>query len=156
MSLIYKILSIFKSDKADFKELTPEIKELMAFRKDLMSLQAVDRFLAQSDYVYLRDKYAKIYTFYENTLRANTLDYYCEQNALERGYVDKFLSEEERNGISARLGLERGDIVFFQAGEPSMVNAALGNLRVYLGHHLGLIPEDTYNFLWVTDFPLFE
>lgn len=95
MSLIYKILSIFKSDKADFKELTPEIKELMAFRKDLMSLQAVDRFLAQSDYVYLRDKYAKIYTFYENTLRANTLDYYCEQNALERGYVDKFLSEFE-------------------------------------------------------------
>lgn len=95
MSLIYKILSIFKSDKADFKELTPEIKELMAFRKDLMSLQAVDRFLAQSDYVYLRDKYAKIYTFYENALRANTLDYYCEQNALERGYVDKFLSEFE-------------------------------------------------------------
>ncbi|MDE7064722.1 MAG: aspartate--tRNA ligase, partial [Desulfovibrionaceae bacterium] len=47
-------------------------------------------------------------------------------------------------------------IVFFQAGESAMVNAALGNLRVHLGEHLGLIPEDAYNFLWVTDFPLFE
>ncbi len=70
--------------------------------------------------------------------------------------IAKFLSEEERKGMADRLGLEKGDIVFFQAGEPSMVNAALGNLRVHLGSHLGLIPEDTYNFLWVTDFPLFE
>lgn len=49
-----------------------------------------------------------------------------------------------------------GDIVFFQAGEPAMVNAALGNLRVHLGNQLGLIPENTFNFLWVTEFPLFE
>ena len=37
-----------------------------------------------------------------------------------------------------------------------MVNAALGNLRVHLGNQLGLIPENTFNFLWVTEFPLFE
>ena len=49
-----------------------------------------------------------------------------------------------------------GDIVFFQAGEPDMVNAALGNLRVHLAGRLGLIPEGTFNFLWVTDFPLYE
>lgn len=70
--------------------------------------------------------------------------------------IAKFLSETERAALVAALGLEVGDIVFFQAGEPGMVNAALGNLRVKLGQHLGLIPEDTYNFLWVTDFPLFE
>ena len=70
--------------------------------------------------------------------------------------IAKFLSETERAGLVEALGLEVGDIVFFQAGEPTMVNAALGNLRVKLGEHLGLIPENTYNFLWVTDFPLFE
>ena len=37
-----------------------------------------------------------------------------------------------------------------------MVNAALGNLRVHLAEHLNLIPEDSFNFLWITDFPLFE
>ena len=68
----------------------------------------------------------------------------------------KFLTDEERAGLKQTLGLEVGDIVFFQAGEPDMVNAALGNLRVKLGHYLNLIPKDTYNFLWVTDFPLFE
>ncbi len=70
--------------------------------------------------------------------------------------IAKFLSEEERKGIAERLDLKVGDLVFFQAGESSMVNAALGNLRVHLGEHLGLIKEDTYNFLWVTDFPLYE
>ena len=70
--------------------------------------------------------------------------------------IAKFLSEKEREAIARELGLEGGDIVFFQAGEPAMVNAALGNLRVRLGQQLGLIPEDSFNFLWVTEFPLFE
>ncbi len=70
--------------------------------------------------------------------------------------IAKFLSDEERKGLADALGLTVGDIVFFQAGEPGMVNAALGNLRVHLGEKLGLIPEDAWNFLWVTDFPLYE
>lgn len=93
MSLIYKILSIFQSQEADFETLTPEIKELMEFRKELMSLQEVDRYIARSDYVTLRDNYLKTYTFFENAQRANTLGYYCKKNALERSYVEKFLSE---------------------------------------------------------------
>lgn len=70
--------------------------------------------------------------------------------------IAKFLSEAERNGIAQALDLAAGDIVFFQAGEPEMVNAALGNLRVHLAGHLNLIPKDSFNFLWVTDFPLYE
>lgn len=70
--------------------------------------------------------------------------------------IAKFLSEEEKKGLGDALALEPGDIVFFQAGDPAIVNAALGNLRVRLGHQLELIPEDQYNFLWVTHFPLFE
>ena len=95
MSLIYKILSIFKSDNAEFKSLTPEIKELMEFRKVLMSLQEVDRYVARSEYAYLSGNFSNTYTFFENARRANTLDYYCNQNALERRYVDKFLVEFE-------------------------------------------------------------
>lgn len=70
--------------------------------------------------------------------------------------VAKFLSPQVRTGLREKLGLEPGDIVFFQAGEPAMVNAALGNLRLRLGEMLNLVPEDQYNFLWVTDFPLLE
>lgn len=70
--------------------------------------------------------------------------------------IAKFLSDEERKNLAERLGLKTGDIVFFQAGDPAMVNAALGNLRVHLARKLGLIDENKFNFLWVTDFPLFE
>ncbi len=70
--------------------------------------------------------------------------------------IAKFLSPEERSGIAEICGLQVGDIVFFQAGEPGLVNNALGSLRVRLGNQLGRIPENTWNLLWVTDFPLFE
>ena len=95
MSLIYKIFKIFQSPKEDFKVLTPEIKELMDFRKELLSLQEIDRFIARSDYIPLRDNYSKTYTFFENAQRANTLDFYCKKNALEKSYVEKFLLEYE-------------------------------------------------------------
>jgi len=68
----------------------------------------------------------------------------------------KFLSQEERDGLAEKLALEVGDIVFFQAGAPEMVNSALGNLRLKLGERFGLIDRDAYNFVWITDFPLFE
>ena len=70
--------------------------------------------------------------------------------------IAKFLSAQERQALTAELGLEPGDIVFFQAAEPEVVNASLGNLRVRLGQQLGLISANSWNFLWVTDFPLFE
>ena len=70
--------------------------------------------------------------------------------------IAKFLSEEERAGLTRALDLNVGDIVFFEAGAPGMVNASLGNLRLKIADFMHLIPENTYNFLWVTDFPLFE
>ena len=70
--------------------------------------------------------------------------------------IAKFFTEEERAALQKALDLQIGDIVFFQAAEPGIDNAALGNLRVHLGKRLKLIPEGRYNFLWVTDFPLFE
>jgi aspartyl-tRNA synthetase len=68
----------------------------------------------------------------------------------------KFLSDKERQGLVEALGLEVGDIVFFQAGAPDMVNTALGYLRLQLGERFGLIPEGVFAPVWVTDFPLLE
>ncbi|PKN42980.1 MAG: aspartate--tRNA ligase [Deltaproteobacteria bacterium HGW-Deltaproteobacteria-18] len=70
--------------------------------------------------------------------------------------IAKFLSDAERAGLTEALDLKPGDIVFFQAGAPDMVNSALGNLRLKLGERFGLIPEGTFAPLWVTDFPLLE
>jgi aspartyl-tRNA synthetase len=70
--------------------------------------------------------------------------------------IAKFLSEAERAGLTERLGLEVGDIVFFQAAAPDVVNASLGNLRVRIAEAAGLVPEGSFAPLWVTDFPLLE
>ncbi len=70
--------------------------------------------------------------------------------------IVKFFSDEEKAALQERLDLKAGDIIFFQAGDASMVNAALGNLRVKLAEQFKLIPENTFNLLWVTDFPLFD
>ena len=70
--------------------------------------------------------------------------------------IAKFLSDAERAGLTEALSLKAGDIVFFQAGAPEMVNSALGNLRLKLGERFGLIPEGEFAPLWVTDFPLLE
>lgn len=70
--------------------------------------------------------------------------------------IAKFLSEEEKTSLSTALNLKPGDIVFFQAGAPDMVNSALGNLRLQLGQRFQLIPEQEFAPLWITDFPLLE
>jgi len=70
--------------------------------------------------------------------------------------IAKFLSEEEKQGLTRELELTPGDIVFFQAGNQDMVNAALGNLRLKLGERFDLIDKDRFEFVWITDFPLLE
>lgn len=58
-----------------------------------MSLLEADAYLAKSDYASLRIDFATTYTFFENAKRAQTLEYYCEKNAIEENYVERFLSE---------------------------------------------------------------
>jgi aspartyl-tRNA synthetase len=70
--------------------------------------------------------------------------------------ITKFFSDKERAALAKRIAMEPGDLVFFVAGEPKVVNDSLGHLRNHLGKTLGLIAEDEFKFLWVTRFPMFE
>ncbi|MDK2955155.1 MAG: aspartyl-tRNA synthetase [Desulfovibrionales bacterium] len=70
--------------------------------------------------------------------------------------IAKFLSQQERDGLAEILGLEAGDIVFFQAGAPEIVNTALGMVRVRMGERFRLIEEGSFAPVWITDFPLLE
>jgi aspartyl-tRNA synthetase len=67
----------------------------------------------------------------------------------------KFLPDSAVDGIMARTGAENGDLVFFGADKATVVNEALGALRVRLGHDRGLL-EGAWRPLWVVDFPMFE
>ncbi|MBQ5322868.1 MAG: aspartate--tRNA ligase, partial [Oscillospiraceae bacterium] len=75
----------------------------------------------------------------------------------ETSSYEKFLTKEEKLAIRERLGAETGDVLFIVADSRNdIVFDSLGALRLELGKRLDLIPKGTYNFLWVTDFPLFE
>ena len=72
------------------------------------------------------------------------------------GSVTKVLSNAEKEALRTMLNIEENDIVFFVADKKKVAQSSLGALRVKLGHDLDLINKDAYEFLWVTDFPMFE
>jgi aspartyl-tRNA synthetase len=69
-----------------------------------------------------------------------------------RSPIAKFLSEAELETFRA----EPGSTVLFGADEPAVVARVLGAVRLHLGQELGLIDQEAWKPLWVTDFPMFE
>ncbi len=67
----------------------------------------------------------------------------------------KFLPDEAVNAIIERTGAQTDDLIFFGADRATIVNEALGALRVKLGHDRGLV-ERGWRPVWVVDFPMFE
>lgn len=68
----------------------------------------------------------------------------------------KFFPEPVKAAINGRLEAEEGDLLLFVADVPLVACTAMGQVRLHLAEKEGLIPEDTYNLLWVTDFPMLE
>ena len=69
--------------------------------------------------------------------------------------IVKFLSDTAVQTILERTGAADGDLIFFGADKASVVNEALGALRVKLGEDRGLMKAG-WHPLWVVDFPMFE
>ena len=68
----------------------------------------------------------------------------------------KFMTEEELAALVSKMNGKPGDLLLFAADKNKIVWNVLGALRLQLGEELGLIDENQYNFLWVTEFPLLE
>ena len=67
----------------------------------------------------------------------------------------KFMTEDEMKAILERTGAEKGDLVLIVADKKNLCLSVLGALRLTVAKRLDIIP-DTYNFLWITEFPFFE
>lgn len=72
------------------------------------------------------------------------------------GPIAKFFSDDEADMLKNKLGAENGDLLLFVADQTSVVHDSLGALRQKLARRLDLIDETKFNFLWITDWPLFE
>ena len=72
------------------------------------------------------------------------------------GSFVKFLSDEEKTALKTKLNVKNDDIVIIAAGKYNRVCPLLGALRLRYAKELGLIKPNTFDLLWVVDFPLFE
>ncbi len=72
------------------------------------------------------------------------------------GPVAKNLSDKEREGLAGAVGAKPGDCVFFAAGPVESSRALLGAARQEIARRLDMIPEGTFEFVWVVDAPLFK
>ncbi|MEI3610107.1 aspartate--tRNA ligase [Pseudogracilibacillus sp. SO10305] len=72
------------------------------------------------------------------------------------GPIAKFFSDDEKEKIYELANVADGDLLLFGADTKTVVQDALGHLRLKLAKQLELIDESKFNFLWVVDWPLFE
>jgi len=70
--------------------------------------------------------------------------------------IFKFLKPAEVQKINEKMEAIVGDLILFVADSPSIVNNALGNLRVRIAEKLGLMDREDLAFTWITEFPMFE
>lgn len=68
----------------------------------------------------------------------------------------KFMGEEELKALVEKMAGEPGDLLLFAADKNKIVYSVLGALRLEVAGQMGIIDEDKFNFLWITDFPLLE
>ena len=75
-----------------------------------------------------------------------------DEEGQPRSPILKFLSEAELGVLAG----EPNTTLLFAADAWPVTSRVLGALRTHLGRELGLVDDDAFTFLWVTDFPMFE
>ena len=113
----------------------------------LVVKNAADKF-SRKDLDKLTD-FVKIY-------KAKALSYLKYNENELSGSIAKVTSDEEKAALIEKLSLEENDLVLIVADQKKITKPALGALRNKLGHDLELIDTTKFNFLWVTEFPMYE
>ncbi len=72
----------------------------------------------------------------------------------------KYLGEDKAKEIVVAVGAQKGDIIFFGAGEWLPVCKALGDIRIASARALGILDNEEMKqqaaWCWVVDFPMYE
>lgn len=77
-------------------------------------------------------------------------------NGALEGSFTKFLSDELKEELVKTLELKEGDLLLFaSSASRRQIDNGLGALRLLFARKLGLIKPNTYDLLWVVDFPMF-
>jgi aspartyl-tRNA synthetase len=79
------------------------------------------------------------------------------ENGEWKSPIVKFFNDAEKSALQSKLNIGEGDCVFFAADKWEIACQVLGRLRLRIAEMQKLMPAgEVWDFLWVTDFPLFE
>ena len=103
-------------------------------------------------------KYIKdLEDFVKTYFKAKGLAYIkINENGEINSPIVKFFTEEKLAEITQKLGIKNNEIALILADKYKIVHDGLGALRLKLGEELELIDKDSFKFLWIVDFPMFE
>ena len=73
-----------------------------------------------------------------------------------KGPIAKFLSEEEKAELTALVGIKEGETLFFISDSASVIDRLSGEMRTWIANELGLIKNDSFEFCFIVDFPMYE
>lgn len=91
------------------------------------------------------------------TYKAKGLAWIKVENGTVNSPIAKFFSDSQMTSLLEKMEATDGDLLVFVSDTSyDVVCDSLAALRNHLGKELQLYSPDTYNFLWVTDFPMFE
>ncbi len=93
---------------------------------------------------------------YVKTYKAKGMAWIVVEDRNLRSQIAKFFTDDELDAILKKADAETGDTILIIADKNDVVYDALGNLRLEVARRFDLIDNSKLNFLWVTDFPLFE
>lgn len=68
----------------------------------------------------------------------------------------KFLKENQLQELTAQLGAKKGDCIFIVSDKTPLALSILGAIRLIIAKELDIIPDDKWNYLWITEMPFFE
>jgi aspartyl-tRNA synthetase len=72
------------------------------------------------------------------------------------GSIAKFFTEEQAEELIRAMDASDNDLLLFVSDSQKVTNNSLGQLRRKIAKEEDLADPDTYDFLWVTDWPMFE
>ena len=73
-----------------------------------------------------------------------------------KGPIAKFLTEEQKAELAELVGIKEGESLFFISDTANVIDKLSGEKRKRIGETLGLIKDDSYEFCFIVDFPMYE
>lgn len=131
--------------------------EFAPFAKTLQEDGHIKAITLEGGANYSRKQIDDLTAFVRDVYKASGLAWvrYSESGEITSSLM-KNLGEETIRRAAEKALAKAGDMVFIIAGNRDVVAAALGGLRLELGKREGLVDATKWNFLWVTNFPMFE